>query len=220
MNKPPSKLARGAATFRAPALLSLVSALGLAGCTTPGYVGMHGCPPKAPEPSYVVLISSPDGSVGKVVIAGQKGERVLADVNQAGGTDGTAIKVDEQKIKKDFAEARGARPMIPVRQQLQFSSGSTLTPASDALISEIIAEANARPAVDITVIGHTDTLQSEQYNYDLALKRANAVAALLKARGLKANSLTVESYGEKSLLVPTPDNTYEPRNRRCEVSIR
>jgi outer membrane protein OmpA-like peptidoglycan-associated protein len=30
----------------------------------------------------------------------------------------------------------------------------------------------------------------------------------------------VESHGKRNLLVPTPDNTEEVRNRRVEVTIR
>lgn len=177
---------------------------------------LGGCAPK----SYVVLIPSPDGSVGEVVVKGQKGEQVLTKAGQAGALDGSALQVEDKQIKQDFGDTMAALPKIPVRFLLYFKTGTTLTAESESLIPKIVADAQTRPAVDISVIGHTDTLYTDPYNNQLALKRATKVSELLTQKGLKANSITIESHGKRNLLVPTPDNTWEPRNRRVEVSIR
>ena len=113
-----------------------------------------------------------------------------------------------------------ALPKIPTRYLLYFSAGTTLTAESESLIPTIITEAKTRPAVDISVIGHADTVFTDPYNMQLALKRAARVSELLSAKGLKANSLVIESHGKRNLLIQTPDNTWEPRNRRVEVSVR
>ena len=175
-----------------------------------------GCAPK----SYVVLIPSPDGSVGEVVVKGQKGEQVLTKAGQAGSLDGSALQVEDKQIKQDFGDAMAALPKIPVRFLLYFKTGTTLTAESESLLPKIVVDAKIRPAVDISVIGHTDTLYTDPYNNQLALKRATKVSELLTQSGLKANSITIESHGKRNLLVQTPDNTWEPRNRRVEVSIR
>ncbi len=177
---------------------------------------LGGCAPK----SYVVLLPSPDGTVGEVVVKGQKGEQVLTRAGQAGSLDGSALQVEDKQIKQDFGDAMAALPKIPVRFLLYFKTGTTLTAESESLIPKIVADANTRPAVDISFIGHTDTLYTDPYNNQLALKRATKVSELLAQNGLKANSVTIESHGKRNLLVQTPDNTREPRNRRVEVSIR
>ena len=46
------------------------------------------------------------------------------------------------------------------------------------------------------------------------------VRALLAEAGLDPASIEVTSHGEAALLVPTADDTYEPRNRRVEITIR
>jgi len=181
-----------------------------------GVMLLGGCASK----SYVVLIPSPDGSVGEVVIKGQKGEQVLNKAGQAGTLEGTPLQVGDRQVKEDFGETIAALPKIPVRFLLYFSTGITLTAESQSLIPTIISEAKTRPAVDISVIGHTDTLYTDEYNNQLALRRATKVSELLTDKGLKANSMTIESHGKRNLLVQTPDNTWEPRNRRVEVSIR
>ena len=50
--------------------------------------------------------------------------------------------------------------------------------------------------------------------------RAQAVAELLRTKGLEAMELRVESHGERNLLIATPDATAEPRNRRVEILVR
>jgi len=192
----------------------------LAGCAPSYYVDREGCPAPCPPESYVVLIPSPDGSVGKVLVTGGKGEQSLGKAGQAATTDGQTFAVDDKRIKEDFGAAMAALPRVPVRHVLYFSDGVKLDPASDAEISRIVAEAKDRPAVDLTIIGHTDTLQSAEFNDRLGLKRANRVAELLKERGLKADSITVESRGKRNPVVPTRDNVFEPKNRRVEISVR
>lgn len=177
---------------------------------------LGGCAPK----SYVVLIPSPDGSVGEVLIKGEKGEQLLTQAGQAGSLDGRALRVADEQVKEDFAGTMAALPKIPVRYLLYFTTGTTLTSESESQIPKIIAESKTRPAVDISVIGHTDTLSTDPYNKQLALKRATKVSELLSEKGLKANSLVIESHGKRNLLIQTPDNTWEPRNRRVEVSVR
>lgn len=216
-------------TGKCAAWVLAIAALQLAGCATKYYVPREGCPPQpvAPPPkvehvprSYVVLIPSPDGSVGKVVVKGAKGEQVLDQAGQAGAFDGRPMQVDGDLIKADFGDAMAAQPTLPTRFLLYFKTGTTLTAESLGLIPKIVAETQSRPAVDVSVIGHADTLNSSEYNDRLAMKRATKVADLLHQQGLKENSLAIESHGKRNLLIPTADNVYEPRNRRVEISVR
>jgi len=179
---------------------------------------LAGCASK----SYVVLLESPDGSTGQVVVKGQKGEQILKKAGDGVAIDGSTLptQIEDDKIRKDFGAAMAARPKLPVRYVLYFKTGTTLTSESDALIPTIIAEAASRPALDISVIGHTDTVYTSEYNEQLAYKRAATVGQLLQDRGLKVYAMTIESHGKRNLLIPTPDNTLEPKNRRVEVSIR
>jgi outer membrane protein OmpA-like peptidoglycan-associated protein len=190
------------------ALLACLAALMLGGCA---------------QKSYVALLESPDGTTGQVIVKSNRGEQVISTARQGAPLDGSSppAPVDEAKLKKDFAEAMAARPLPPDHFQLYFESGGAiLTAESAAMLPKIVEAASRRPAVDISVIGHTDTAGKAELNEALALKRANAVADMLKAQGLKAHALAVESHGERNLLVKTPDETAEPRNRRVEISIR
>jgi outer membrane protein OmpA-like peptidoglycan-associated protein len=52
------------------------------------------------------------------------------------------------------------------------------------------------------------------------MKRGITVRALLVQAGLDPSAVEVTSHGEAVLLVKTADETYEPRNRRVEITIR
>jgi len=184
-------------------------------------LGACASPPK--PNSYVALLESPDGSTGKVVVRGSKGEQVIDKAKTAAPLDGSqpAAAVSDEKLKQDFGAAMAARPLLPERYLLYFVSGGTvLTAESAALLPKIIASVTTRPGVDVSIIGHSDTVGKADTNAALALKRAQAIADLLKEKGMKATALSVESHGESNLLIKTPDETAEPRNRRVEVSVR
>lgn len=75
------------------------------------------------------------------------------------------------------------------------------------------------PETQIVVVGHTDSVGSEQYNLELSLRRANSVADYLIMRGVNRGRLGTEGRGE---LEPVADNgTAEGRsqNRRVEIFV-
>ncbi len=173
--------------------------------------------------SYVVLLPSPDGSVGQVVVQGQRGEQVLTQAQQGSALDGGAppFAVRPEDLQRDFGAAMAARPPLPEQFLLYFESGgSELTAESKALLPRIIERAQARTSVDLSVIGHSDTQGKADANEALALERAKAIAEQLRGLGLADLVLSIESHGERNLLVPTPDETPEPRNRRVEITLR
>jgi outer membrane protein OmpA-like peptidoglycan-associated protein len=74
--------------------------------------------------------------------------------------------------------------------------------------------------VDISVVGHTDTVGMKGYNYSLSMRRARAVSSILLGQGIDPSTLDVTSHGKDNPLVPTGDQVPEPRNRRVEITVR
>ena len=202
--------------------LALVACALVAACATPP--PPPPAPPPAPKPaSYAVLLESPDGSVGAITIRGEKGTVVLDRARYGADLDGagTPYAVDDSRLKRDFGQAIAARPLLPVSFQLYFEFGDArLTAESQAMIPRIIETVRSRPAADVSIIGHTDTVGDIDVNEKLGMERAQSIAKLIVAAGLKALDLTVISHGERDLLVKTPDNTPEPKNRRVEITVR
>ena len=95
-----------------------------------------------------------------------------------------------------------------------------LTERARQIIGEAAQASRTQQVTRIEVNGYTDTSGSPQYNQGLSIRRANAVAAELVRLGIPRGSITAQGFGETNLLVPTPDNTREPQNRRVEIILR
>ncbi|WP_180127801.1 OmpA family protein [Rhodoferax sp. BLA1] len=174
--------------------------------------------------NYVVLLPDDDGTLGQVVVTSGQQTTVLDKKNQGtlmGGTRSETFTVTNEQLQKDFGAALAASPKKPTSYLLYFETGQALlTKASQAEIPVIKEDISHRPGVDVAVIGHSDTKGEAQANYELGLTRAKLVSALISDAGVSTERLSVESHGEKNLLVKTPDDADEPSNRRVEVIVR
>jgi len=182
-----------------------------------------GCAPK----NQVILLPDPDGHVGQLEVTSKGGSQVI---DKAGWTTGLSSadqkpsdprKMDQEKIETLFSDALAFEPSPAERFILYFEKGtSNLTEQSRALMVNVLAAVIERESKDISIVGHSDRTGSDEYNQKLSLDRAQSVAGLLQAEGVDPGHMEITSHGEKNPLVPTPDSTDEPRNRRVEVLVR
>ncbi|MCL5965643.1 MAG: OmpA family protein [Deltaproteobacteria bacterium] len=181
-------------------------------------------PPRPPD--IVVLLPDDQGKTGSIIVSGAKGERVLskpfeAVKVEAGSMPGEPFTMQEKDVRAQVAPALSALPPPPLQFILYFNHDTAdLTPESQAKVNEVTRTIKERSPVDISVVGHTDTVGSKEHNYALSLRRARAVAALLVAHGVDPSLIDTASHGEDNPLIPTSDEVPEPRNRRVEVTVR
>lgn len=117
------------------------------------------------------------------------------------------------------AAAGNAAPSVNLTVQFATNSAE-LTPAASRTLSELgRALSSATLATyKFRIEGHTDTVGSAEANKALSERRAQAVVAFLSSRfKIDASRLQAAGMGEDGLLVQTPANTAEPRNRRVQV---
>jgi outer membrane protein OmpA-like peptidoglycan-associated protein len=102
-----------------------------------------------------------------------------------------------------------------------FASGSaTLSPAAAEVLDNLGRALGSAQlaAYRFRVEGHTDTVGPGAMNQDLSERRAAAVRDFLVQRhGVAAGRIEALGLGEQQLLVATPDEVAEPRNRRVQV---
>lgn len=185
-------------------------------------------PPPAPPPARNVFILLPEeqGRTGLLVVSGAGTERRLDAPGQAvrvdpGSPPGEPFLMSPAEIDALFGPALKALPAPPAQFLLYFEKDSTsLTRESAARLPEIVGAIRDRASVDVSVVGHADTLGDRRHNDRLALKRAQAVGARLAAEGVDSSILEIASHGKDNPLVPTADQVAEPRNRRVEVTVR
>lgn len=68
------------------------------------------------------------------------------------------------------------------------------------------------------IAGHTDTVGANASNRALSLNRAKAIGAYFRKKGVRI-PIYFEGFGEEALLVSTPDETDEAKNRRAEYIL-
>ena len=71
----------------------------------------------------------------------------------------------------------------------------------------------------LIIVGHTDTVGTDDYNKLLSLERADAVKKILIGIGIKSDIINILGKGEKELMVLTKDEIPHPVNRRAEISL-
>jgi outer membrane protein OmpA-like peptidoglycan-associated protein len=90
--------------------------------------------------------------------------------------------------------------------------------ASLGLISAALARHRDLGPIRLYIAGHTDTVGKPAYNLGLSQRRAQAIAAWFRRRGLRLPIL-YEAFGEHAPLVGTADETDEARNRRVDYIL-
>jgi OmpA-OmpF porin, OOP family len=113
-------------------------------------------------------------------------------------------------------------PTAPsVSLSVEFASGSSeLTPDAQQTLDQLgkALTSNDLAQYRFRIEGHTDTVGTPDYNKALSQQRADAVAAYLESKfGVNRDRLQAIGMGEQGLLVPTPPNTPNEKNRRVNV---
>ena len=175
-------------------------------------------------PDRVILLPDDQGHVGKLNVSGSGGETLLdsayAEARVKSGQPRRG-STDAASVDREFGTVLAALPPAPVSHQLYFiTETDQLTAESRAEAPAILAEVAKRPAAEVVVIGHTDTMGTDDYNDKLSLQRAVAVKQQLVALGFDPARVTVEGHGKRELLVQTGDGVPEARNRRAEILVR
>ena len=186
----------------------------------------HIAAPVRPGQDLIVLLPDSDTlSSGEASVSNGFGSVDLAAERDAAlaTKDRSPVlgKLSPADVKTIFGDALSALPPPPRRFTLFFRFESDeLTDLSQALIPDILAAVKEHAVQDVVVIGHTDTMGTQQANFELGLKRAMMVRNLLIKAGLDGSTIDVTSVGELDPLVKTPDETPQPRNRRVDIAVR
>ncbi len=97
---------------------------------------------------------------------------------------------------------------------------SNLTAEAARVVTEAAAAAKKYGSASISVVGHTDTVGSNDYNMRLSMRRSQAVKDGLMANGIAADMITTGGRGEAELMVQTGDSVKEPQNRRATIDLK
>lgn len=94
-----------------------------------------------------------------------------------------------------------------------------LRPEAEGALDSLLLFMKKYPATQIGIIGHTDSLGSDEYNLDLSERRAKAVSDRLVARGIPAERLRSKGFGESRPVAGNETEEDRQKNRRVECLL-
>jgi len=180
--------------------------------TVAGRVEFNGCPDRDGDGIIDIKDACPD----------VKG---LAKFDGCPDTDGDGIPDNADKCPEvaGVAANNGCPEAIMgyvMQKIVYFNTDESVVLADNIIVlNEIAAYMNEHPEAVISVAGHADARESEEYNLRLSEKRADYVIKYLKKKGMKSTKIDKSFFGKSK---PVADNsTPEGRalNRRVEIKI-
>jgi outer membrane protein OmpA-like peptidoglycan-associated protein len=178
-----------------------------------------------PQELYVVLPNA-DGRPGSGAISVSHGATTTTldqpyAASELRSGEAASLAMDQAKAQVIFKQALAAQPALPRHFRLDFALGRTeLIPNSAAAYRSVVEEIKKRPAYEVEVIGHTDTLADDAYNQKLSRDRAVSIRSALVRDGVNPAAIAISWRGELDPLVRTGKGVAELRNRRVEITVR
>ena len=139
---------------------------------------------------------------------------------QASETDGQSVDQSPMPMDSEQSSIDEQKQQFLSRQIFFAFNSCRLDEQAQALAREQAAWMAANPDVSVDIIGYCDQSGPQDYNVVLGKKRANAVKTFLENLGIASRRLTEVSYGEKSSVRTTTDQTSARINRRVEFEIQ
>jgi outer membrane protein OmpA-like peptidoglycan-associated protein len=149
--------------------------------------------------------------------AGYESESVLVDLEA------------DSTLEVDLALARRNEESDTIRRELDETGraqlrgiyfdldSATLKSESEATLFAVLAIIQDNPDTVYTIEGHTDAEGAQEYNVELSRQRAQAVVQWLLGRGVTAEQLDVQGYGESRPVADNGTAAGRALNRRVEI---
>ena len=192
-------------------MAAAAACLALAGCAT----------------SSLVLLPDDEGHQGAVAVLeadGKPVEAIIADGNsrtKLGDATPASKPLGDKGLKKQEAALLVDLPPPARSFLLYFDEGTVrLIPDSVRVLAALRQEIADRSGPEVEVIGHTDTVGSDEDNDRLSTRRAEEVMSWLVSQGFDRSQLSAVGRGERELKEQTADNVSSVANRRVEVIVR
>ena len=172
----------------------------------------------------VVLLPEKDAHPTSVVVTESNGQVVLDQPYAAARQTPfgpRAYTSTPQEVQATFGAALAAQPARPAQFELYFVEGKDeLTDESKLIVDSVFAEIAKRPVPDVLVVGHTDSLGTDQANDALSQQRAETIRAALIARGIAPENVAAIGRGKRDAIAPAVKGVAEPRDRRVDIFVR
>ena len=115
---------------------------------------------------------------------------------------------------------------VPTSEKVSYSADAffdfdkaVLKPAGKKSLDDLVSKLSDMNLEVIIAVGHTDSIGTDAYNQKLSIRRAEAVKAYLKGKGVEENRIYTEGKGEKQPEATTKTSSGRAQNRRVEIEV-
>ena len=142
-----------------------------------------------------------------------------------GGIGGALLDKQEADLRQELGNGAsiqntGDRLIVTMAQDILFATGSaTLRPDISRDIRAVAGNLQAYPNSTVQVLGHTDNVGDAGYNFDLSLRRAQAVTQVLASEGVNTSRMQAIGRGEDQPVSSNLSPEGRQQNRRVEIVI-
>ncbi|KAB2914864.1 MAG: OmpA family protein [Hyphomicrobiaceae bacterium] len=169
--------------------------------------------PQTPPPQDVVLspplpVATPQPAVAPPTVAVQPATPPAPSPSEV------KAKAEARACQDRLAELAKAGRILFER------ASAELNEASFATLGRLADAAKSCPGAIIQIEGHTDIEGAPEYNQQLSLRRAQAVASYLVRAGVSAKQLEAVGHGERRPVAPNDTSENMAKNRRIEFAVR
>ena len=174
--------------------------------------------------SHLVLIAD-----RKVDIAGARARARLYEDQRKGLSEQSATaRLDSRTreaddLRRQLAELNAKetdRGMVVTLGDVLFDTGkSDLKGGAVGNLAKLAGVLNKYQDRTVIIEGHTDSVGSDDYNYGLSNRRANAVKSFLVSQGISAGRIDASGKGEGYPVADNGSPAGRQQNRRVEVII-
>ena len=167
-------------------------------------------------------ITKPDGAYQVAVLSGRTYQVAVSKDGQNIETQEFAVPVstnDSTTITKNFYVNyidTTSNNMLASKNIYFDTDKYKLRPESITRLNEISRILMANSGVNISIEGHCDSRNTDEYNMVLGQNRADAAYNYLKKKGVSAARMTTVSYGERRPAAPNDSPENMQLNRRAE----
>ncbi len=150
-------------------------------------------------------------------------ERARQDsINKANAVADTAQIVLSDDKEEQMEQVQTSIERLNTHLKVNFDFDKAIVEPNadnDRHIMVLVQFIHENPERIITVHGHTCDMGNDEYNYDLGMRRAQALRDIMVEAGIPARNLKVDSKGSKEPIAPNDTEENRAKNRRVELTI-
>ncbi len=204
-------------------LLLAVSLLG--GCATDPYTGQS----KVSKTAWGTGIGTAVGAGVGALVGGEKGALIGAGIGAvSGAAAGGYMDLQARKLRQELV-GTGVQVAVLENGQIQLVMPSNITFNFDSAVfktgfnhtldsvAKVLKEYNK---TNVIVAGYTDNVGKADYNNQLSLRRAQAVADYLILRNVSPARISVYGYGSQYPVASNATEAGRAQNRRVTITLQ